>query len=233
MISAIILSYQEADHIRSIIEHLSRQKYSGVYEIILADGGSTDRTVAIAQEAGIKVVSCRKGKACQLNDAVQVAQGDILFFLHADMRIEPNTFSSIEEQISKGFGGGGFANVFDRHNEKIKRIGSWMNFRLFRAREQSDKGIFYGDNGIFVKKEVFEALEGFKEIPIMEDFDFSNRMRQHCMVVKIRNPKITVSARRHTKAGFFKTRFQWIAIRVLYQWGASPWKLASWYGDVR
>ncbi len=233
MISAIIVAYNEEVHIRSIIGELRKQQFSDEYEIILADGSSTDKTISLAEEEGISIINCRKGKACQMNDAVKVARGDVLFFVHADMKLAVNTMSVIQKQIDLGFDGGGFANVFDAYNDKIKSIGRWMNFRFINNREQSDKGLFYGDNGIFVKRSVLDILQGFKEIPIMDDYDFSKRMRQHFKVIKIKQPPIIVSARRHIKAGFFKTRFQWIAIRKLYQWGVSPKMLAKWYGDIR
>ena len=77
----------------------------------------------------------------------------------------------------QGFDGGGFANVFDEYNDKIKSIGRWMNFRFINNREQSDKGIFYGDNGIFEKRSVLYILQGLKEIPIMDNYDFTKSMR--------------------------------------------------------
>lgn len=232
MITVIIVAFNEEQFINSIIDELEKQVHVE-FEILLADGGSTDRTIDLARQRGVQVVLCRKGKSCQINDAVKKAKGDILFFVHADMKLYNNTFSIIQQHIDEGFDGGGFANVFDEHNDKIKRIGNWMNFRFFDKREQSDKGIFYGDNGIFIKKKVFEDLDGFKEIPIMEDYEFSKRLSERFKTVKIKNPLIMVSARRHTKAGFWKTRFQWIFIRVLFKWGVSPHLLAKWYSDVR
>ena len=233
MISAIIGAYDEEVHIRSIIGDLRKQQFLGEYEIILADGNSTDKTISLAEQEGISIINCRKGKACQMNDAAKVARGDVLFFVHADMKLADNTLSVIQKHIDLGYEGGGFANVFDEYNDKIKEIGTWMNFRFINKKEQSDKGIFYGDNGIFVRRNVLDSLRGFKEIPIMEDYDFSKRMRQHFKVIKINQPPIIISARRHIKTGFFKTRFQWIAIRRLYQWGVSPNMLAKWYGDIR
>jgi GT2 family glycosyltransferase len=168
-----------------------------------------------------------------MNDAAKAARGDILFFVHADMKLAENTLTVIQKHIGLGYDGGGFANLFDEYNDKIKNIGTWMNFRFFNIKEQSDKGIFYGDNGIFVKRNVLDNLLGFKEIPIMEDYDFSRRMRQNFKVIKIKQPPIIISARRHIKTGFLKTRFQWIAIRRLYQWGVSPKMLARLYGDIR
>lgn len=233
-ISAIIIALNEELLIEQIIAELRKQNYGGTVEIILADGGSTDRTVELAQAQAIKVVVApRRGKSCQMNVAAKVAKGDILFFVHADMQFADTVFSVIADTIDSGFSGGGFANEFDTANEKIKRLGTWMNFRFFDRREQSDKGVFYGDNGIFVLKNVFEDLNGFKEIPIMEDFDFSQRLSKYYRTFKIRQPKIIVSARRHIKAGFFKTRLQWVLIRKLFKWGVSPFILAKWYKDIR
>lgn len=233
MISVIIVAFNEERLIESIINELRNQLFHGDYEIILADGGSIDNTVAIAAKNNIKVVTCRKGKSKQINDSVKEAKGDILFFVHADMQLSNQTFSSIKKQIDKEYDGGGFLNAFDKHNAKIKKLGIWMNFRIFNKGEQPDKGIFYGDNGIFVKRKVFNELGGFKEISIMEDYDFSFRMKTNYNVILIKEPKIIVSARRHVKAGFLKTRFQWVMIRKLYLLGVAPERLAKWYKDIR
>ena len=233
MISAIIIAYNEELLIEAIIKELRKQLFHGDYEIILADGGSTDKTVSIATNHNIIVLHTRKGKAKQINDACSKARGDILFFVHADMMLSDQVFSIIHGKIEAGYDGGGFSNIFDAYNKRIKKLGVWINFRFLDKREQSDKGIYYGDNGIFVKKKVFDALGGFKEIPIMEDYDFSVQMRKNYNVIKIGSPKIVVSARRHIKAGFLKTRFQWVMIRKLYLLGVSPNKLAKWYEDIR
>ena len=232
MISAIIVAYNEGLLIESIIHELKKQQFDGAYEIILADGGSSDNSIEIAMKHKIKTLNCRKGKAKQINDAAKAAKGDILFFVHADMKISDQTFTIIQKKVKEGYSGGGFSNEFDEHNGKIKKLGTLMNFRFFDKREQSDKGIFYGDNGIFVKNIVFEELNGFKEIAIMEDYDFSERLRSKYKVVKVKEPKIIVSARRHIEIGFLKTRFQWIMIRKLYKWGIAPEKLARWYREV-
>lgn len=232
MISIIIVAYNEEEWIESLIDEFEKQLHID-FELLLADGGSTDQTVPLAKQRGVQTITCRKGKSCQMNDASKKTNGDVLFFVHADMKFPNNLLSIIQQHIDNGFDGGGFSNLFDQHNKKIKRIGNCMNFRFFDKREQSDKGIFYGDNGIFVKKEVFDNLNGFKEIPIMEDYDFSSRMREKYKVVNIKKPLITVSARRHVKAGFWKTRFQWVAIRILFKCGVSPYFLADWYSDVR
>jgi len=234
MISVVVLTYNEEEYILSIIREIENQEFDENYELIVADGGSLDNTVALAESRNVQIVSCKKGKACQMNEAAKIANGDILFFVHADMKLPKNTLSSLYQCIIEDeFDGGGFANIFDRYNSRIKQLGTWLNFRFFDKREQSDRGVFYGDNGIFVKKSVFEAMNGFKEIPIMEDYDFSIRLHSQFKTKKIHTPCIIVSARRHEKAGFLKTRLQWIFIRALFKWGFSPELLSKYYKDVR
>ncbi|MFQ5335509.1 MAG: TIGR04283 family arsenosugar biosynthesis glycosyltransferase [Flavobacteriales bacterium] len=232
MISVIIPVYNEERCIGRLLENVSAQDSPGGKEIIVCDGGSTDNTAAVAAEFG-RVLHCDKGKAVQMNAGAAIARGDVLFFLHADMTLPSNILKEIRNKINMGYDGGGFANVFDNYNERIKRLGRWMNLRLISGREQSDRGVFYGDNGIFVKKTVFDELGGFCNMPIMEDYDFSIRLKARNRVVKINDPQIVVSARRHEKAGFVKTRFQWVMIKKLYLLGVSPHRLANWYGDVR
>ena len=84
-----------------------------------------------------------------------------------------------------------------------------------------------------MKRAVFGALGGFKPIPIMEDYDFSRRMKKQFNVVRIMDPKLVVSPRRHIKTGFIKTRLQWIIIKNLFLIGVAPESIAKWYRDVR
>lgn len=232
MISIIIPTYNEESSIEKTLIQLSTLECISDKEIIVVDGGSSDNTILIALKY-VRVVSSEKGKANQLNTGVKFSKGDILFFVHADMFVPDGALNAIINQIDEGYDGGGFANVFDSHNKKIKRLGTIMNLRFFRNKEQSDRCIFYGDNGIFVKRNVFQDLSGFKEIPIMEDYDFSYRMRKHFKVKQIKNFKLILSSRRHLEAGFIKTRFQWIMIKKLFLLGFSAQTLARWYRDVR
>lgn len=231
MISIIIPTYNESAAIEKTLRHLSELTCEEDKEIIIADGGSIDSTIEIGCRYAT-IVKSEKGKAKQLNAGAKQSTGDLLFFVHADMFVPEAAMAAILLQIKEGYDGGGFANRFDQHNDKIKLIGRILNLRIVN-REQSDSCIFYGDNGIFVKKKVFEELGGFTEIPIMEDYDFSIRMKNRFKVKQIKFPKLILSARRHVEAGFFKTRIQWILIRKLYKLGISPFKLAKWYADIR
>ena len=231
MISVIIPTYNEERYLVRTIESVLRQGDGVAYEIIVGDGGSSDGTVALARHYA-RVVCCEKGRGAQLNTAAEAATGTIFFFLHAHVALPPGALAMIERKIGEGYDGGGFSNVFSEHNGRIKRLGRVLNVR-FRDNDHAGNTIFFGDNGIFVRRAVFEALGGFKTIPIMEDYDFSKRLRQQYRVVRIGAPRLIVSPRRHVKAGFVKTRMQWILIKRLYQLGVSPQALARWYRDVR
>ena len=169
----------------------------------------------------------------QLNAGARQARGDILFFVHADMVVPRGALRIIKEKLTwEGYDGGGFSNEFSEHNRRIKSLGRTLNLRV-RDNDHAANTIFFGDNGIFVKHNVFDALGGFRPLPIMEDYDFSARMRRRFRVVRIENPRLVVSPRRHVKSGFVRTRLQWVIIKRLYKLGVSPSLLAKWYGDVR
>jgi len=93
------------------------------------------------------------------------------------MYVPEEALKKITKEIYKnGFDGGGFSNLFKEHNKRIKLLGRILHLRL-NNKGQSERKIFYGDNGIFVKKEVFQKMGGFKEISIMEDYDLKKLLR--------------------------------------------------------
>jgi len=232
MISIIIPTLNEEIIIESTLKNLRMHIQNTPHEIIVSDGGSRDKTVAIAEKFAL-VVKSEKGKAIQLNEGARRASGDILFFVQADTIIPRRAIETIELKIYvQGYDGGGFSNVFSEHNKKIKTLGRILNFRIFTNDHQKNL-IFFGDNGIFCKREVFDRLGGYSRIPIMEDYDFSKRLRDRCKAVRILDPKLIISSRRFVKDGFVKTRLLWIIIKRLYQLGISPYFLAKLYKDVR
>lgn len=232
MISVIVPTYNEESRIETTLQSLFDHVNEADVEVLVSDGESEDRTVELAGKYGT-VITGSRGRAKQLNRAARQARGDILFFLHADALLPEGALHQIARRVAvEGYDGGGFSNTFSSHNMKIKKLGRIMNFRI-RDNDHAGNTVFFGDNGIFVKKSVFEALNGFRDLPIMEDYDFSIRMMKKYRVVRILEPRLVVSPRRHLKAGFLKTRLQWILIKRLYQAGVSPDVLAQWYADVR
>lgn len=232
MISIVIPTFQEEKTIEKTLRDILALSTTVPFEIIVSDGGSTDRTAEIAARY-CTTIQAAKGKARQLNQAVSRTRGDILFFVHADMTLPPGALEAIRDKIEvENYDGGGFSNIFSTHNRKIKRLGRIMNLRL-RGNDHARNLLFYGDNGIFCRRRVFDLLAGFREIPIMEDYDFSRRMAGQFRVARVLEPRLVVSARRHVEAGFLRTRWRWIVIKRLYQLGVSPEKLARLYTDVR
>jgi rSAM/selenodomain-associated transferase 2 len=232
MISIIIPTYNEESFIENTLRQLKTLKNEADFEIIVSDGESTDKTVQQAKPYA-KIIHSPKGKAKQLNNAATYAKGDILFFVHADMFVPQGALKAIVEKINEqGFDGGGFSNIFSDHNKKIKMLGKIINLRLSN-KTQAERKIFYGDNGIFVNKKVFQKIGGFKDVPIMEDYDFSNRILSKYKVCLITEPRIIVDARRHIQDGFLKTRIKWMLIKQLFLLGVSPKWLNEWYKDIR
>ena len=203
----------------------------GPIEIIVVDGGSCDGTEKHSQLAD-KFLSAKRGKSSQCNAGANAARGSILFFLHATVRVPSGALSAIRETIRNGFAGGGFNNRFsgiERQNLRLRKI-------LTLGSPNSDNASnlrFYGDNGIFVSKEAFESLDGFKDIEIMEDYDFSKRMGERFSVKRIIEPRLVISPRRQIRNGILKTRLQWITIHTLYKLGVSPRRLKRMYSDPR
>ena len=232
MISIIIPTYNEAQCLEANLQSARRLRHETAMELIVSDGGSDDGTVAIARRHA-RVIEGPKGRALQLNAGARLARGNVLFFVHAHVTIPPGALRLIGEKIhDEGYDGGGFSNVFSRHNGRIKTLGRVLNLRV-ADNDRPDNTVFFGDNGIFVRRQVFDALGGFRALPIMEDYDFSMRLREGFRVVRICDPKLVVSPRRHVRAGFVKTRLQWIVVKRLYRLGVPPTVLARWYGDVR
>jgi rSAM/selenodomain-associated transferase 2 len=233
MISIIIPAYNEEDCLEQTLVDALRLASEAALQVIVADGGSTDNTVSIASRY-VQVVSSPKGKAVQLNTAAREARGDILFFVHADMRLPAGTLQRIDESVNtRGYDGGGFSNVFSSHNRRVKVLGRILNAEIRNREDDPGNTLFFGDNGIFVKTSVFNALGGFRALPIMEDYDFAQRLTRSYRAVRILEPKLIVSPRRQLRAGFVKTHLQWLLISRLFRWGIPADLLAKWYPDVR
>lgn len=168
-------------------------------ELLVVDGGSTDRTVEIARQFTPYVFLSHPGRAAQMNMGARHATGDILLFLHADTFLLPGALDELQRRL---VGDGAVGGAFDLHldhpgqaSKLIARIASRRS-RLFR--------LPYGDQGMFVWRQVFESLDGFPEIPIMEDVAFARKLRRAGRLTFLRSGLVT-SARRWLANGLVKT----------------------------
>jgi rSAM/selenodomain-associated transferase 2 len=228
MVSIIVPLYNEEKTIRSLCAQLSR--LNGPHEILLADGGSADRTWELARDAlprNARLLAAPRGRAAQSNAAAREAVGDIFFFLHADSRIAPSTLRYIEEALSNGSMWGCLKLRFDERHPLMIMCAYLSNLRVGLT------GIAFGDQGIFVKRDLFLKEKGFPELPLMEDYEFSLRLRrQRIFPVQLSCPIVT-SARRFREYGRLRTLFLMWRLRRLYRNGCDIESIAARYGQIR
>lgn len=192
MVTIIVPTYNEEENIKKFQNNLS--KLEGDFEIIFSDGFSTDRTYDLIKYKKIRQAKYRSN---QMNEAVKYAQGDILWFLHADSMVDPLSIKKIEESDLDAVGC--FKLKFDKKNLLLKMIEIGSNLRV------DIRKIAFGDQGIFIKKSLFERLGGYKPIPLMEDYEFSIMLKENDIAIKRLNTPITTSSRRYMKNGILKT----------------------------
>lgn len=223
MISVIIPTFNEEEHIKETIQKLWQYDEGDfIKEIIITDGGSTDNTVAIAKTEGVKiVVSPKKGRAAQMNFGASFATEEILYFLHADTTPPQNFTMDITKAIEHGFGAGCFILSFD-YNHWFLKANCW--FTRFDV-----NAIRFGDQSLFVTKELFELTGGFSEKHIvLEDQHLITRLKKITRFTIIKKPVIT-SARKYLENGIYKTQGIFFIIYFMYRLGCSQQQLVTTY----
>ncbi len=224
MISIIIPTLNEASCIAGLLNYL-KQFNNDQIEIIVADGGSTDDTVAIAKINNCNVVECNKrSRPHQMNEAAKTAKGKILYFLHADSIPSKNFIASINQAIEAGNIAGCFRLKFDKHH--------WfLNFNCWFTRFNIDL-LHYGDQSLFIDTNLFNKIGGFKECHlIMEDYDMVRRIK-HIAKFTIINENIKTSARKYIDNGIYKMQFYFYYIFILYKLGYSQNRLMAVYQRI-
>ena len=223
MISLIVPVLNEEEVLRENFRHLEALKKDS--EIIFVDGGSSDGTMEIAGKLG-KALKSSKGRALQMNCGAREAKGDMLLFLHADSYIEEKTLSAAYERIKDGAIGGCFTQRLN-NDKPIYRIIETIGNRRARARK-----IFYGDQGIFVRKDIFFNLGGFPHVSVMEDVIFSQKLNRLGRV-DVLDELIYVSTRRWERGGFFNTNLAYMVMALLFYLRVPLSIIKKLYRDVR
>lgn len=201
----------------------------GVDEVVVSDGGSTDDTVAIARaRAGVRVVEGPRGRGPQMNAGAAAATGDVLWFVHADVRLPDDGPAMIDDAVrDAGVVGGAF-----RVRTEAEGTSGWPARFLWLADVRSRySGLPYGDQAMFVRRSVFEALGGFAALPIFEDLEFSRRLRRVGRI-RVLSAFVRVSGRRFL-ARPLRSAALMTVLPVLYRIGVPPPTLARFYGHVR
>ena len=222
-ISLIIPIYNESRTIDAMLSQLD--VLPGDWEILFADGGSSDDTLEkIGQR--YPVLHCPKGRANQMNYAAKQASAEVIWFVHCDSRIPHDAHDQICRAISSGADWGCFHIGFDYN-------GPFMNFNTYFSNRRARKGIAFGDQGIWVKKKLFETMGGFPDLPIMEDYEFSLRMNAAGHPIRQLSGRIITSGRRYEKRFPPVTMWQMFWLRCLYRKGMDIQEIAKRYRDIR
>lgn len=223
-ISVVIPTLNESAQIAATI---AAAHAAGFDEIIVVDGGSTDDTVACSTQAQ-QVLTSFPGRAIQQNTGAGVATGDVLFFLHADCRPHLDSARAIRQVLRDDpqIVAGAFRQYIDAPGWRFRLL-AWGNRQRVRWFHMA-----YGDQGIFIRRAVFENLGRFAPLPLMEDVELMRKLRGHGLLVLLPQP-LTVSARRWQKRGVLRTTLRNWLLLTAYLCGISPERLANFYRHVR
>ena len=224
LISIIIPTLNEADNIHEAI--ISSQIGSHI-EIIIVDGGSQDQTLLIAKSLNVQVIISPLGRANQMNAGAMAASGEILLFLHADTRLPTNFEQMIRTTLAKpGIVAGAFALRINAPDWGLRLVEFGVKWRSHLWQMP------YGDQGIFLTKDVFQQVGNFPKMPIMEDFELMRKLKTLGKIYLLPTPVIT-SPRRWLKKGIIQTTLWNQIIVIAYLLGISPHRIRNWYSSSK
>ena len=222
---------------RTVMATLAHTAALGFDELIVTDGGSLDQTLLLVESyrlstqhsalSPIQLVTAPCGRARQMNEGARASRGEILLFLHADTQLPGDAKTIIDMALAdRRMVGGRFDVRFDRPSMWGTIINRMMNWRSRLS------GLATGDQALFVRRSIFEQMGGFADMPLMEDIEFSRRLKRKGATAAL-TATVTTSFRRWEQQGPLRTILRMWALRFLYWVGVSPHALSRWYGLVR
>ncbi len=224
-ISIIIPTLNEENSIGILIRELHVRAEEEISEIIISDGGSTDKTKENVENAGATFISCSEnGRAVQINKGAEAATGEIYFFLHADTVPPPGYDRMIKKALSDGAGAGCFRLRFSGNHPVLRFYGWCTRFKSTFLR--------YGDQSLFVKRELFHKVGGYDEnLSVMEDQEMVRKLKKASSFVLL-GQSVKTSARKYEINGVFKLQLIFLVIFGLYYFGARQETLIHIYKSL-
>lgn len=220
-ISVIIPVYNEADRLEALLEQL---EFLNLGEVVVVDGGSDDDTVACAYGRGVRVIESVRGRGVQMNAGAAVATGDRLLFLHADTQLPADAAQWIRRALAfDEVAVGAFELRIDGSGPTYR----WIEWAANLRSRWLDTP--YGDQAIFMRRRTFDALDGYREFPIAEDYDFIRRARKTGRVITV-HASARTSSRRWRKEGLVRLTVKNVMTFFALPLGVSPQRIARWYG---
>lgn len=223
-ISIIVPALNEQECIEETLRSL--QDLEGPKEIIVVDGGSRDATVALANNAGVKVLTAAPGRGGQMRTGALEATGEVFWFVHADTMPPANALAEIRTALQDArVAGGNFGLLFDGTSRAARQMTAIYPMLRFL-------GLCYGDSGIFLRRETYHQIGGIRALALFEDLDLLRRLRRAGRFVHLES-RIRTSSRRFEQRNFALVWVHWTTLQVLYWCGVSPDWLARWYRHIR
>ena len=224
-ISIIIPVLNEEQNLKELFPLFQNEKIAGILEVIVVDGGSTDRTKQEVENAGFRFLeSPITSRASQMNMGAKASEGDVLYFVHADVRILPTFMQDIGSSLDEGFQAGCFAYDFDSPLKMLK-INAW--FTQFNGLLSGG-----GDQTLFITKDAFWELGGFDETYcLMEDFELVKRFKKKYSF-KVIPKRILVSARKYEKNSWFRVQVANLIVFGFFFLNHPPSKLKALYSKL-
>ncbi|MCX7162033.1 MAG: TIGR04283 family arsenosugar biosynthesis glycosyltransferase [Rhodocyclales bacterium] len=213
------------DEAPQIVEHLLRLqawRAKGV-ELIVVDGGSSDGTPALAGPLADRVLTAPRGRAAQMNAGAAAGQAAVLLFLHADTTLPANAVTALRTAMDDGAAWGRFDVRIDGRQPLLRLVEGLMNLRSRLT------GIATGDQAIFVRREAFDLVGGYADLPLMEDIALSAALKKLAAPACLHETVLT-SGRRWERHGVLRTIVLMWWLRAAYFLGADPARLARRYG---